>query len=195
MTTFEAYKIYLALRLHFTDKKYDIRKAKGHIYVPENILEKKPAIKYQLQKLIKKYPNEALINYFVANFKASERWGSLFDVEEGTKTYLEWQKINESLSYTYKQELQNLREQVETVDQLWDCSQGHPIILKSYFGKTCSLETVVILNKLYKFSDKVTEHLLTDPVWDSVSFLMDKYSPFVKIEKEKYLHMTEQAFV
>lgn len=51
MTTFEAYKIYLALRLHFTTDSYDITKTKGRIKASEKSLQKNIKLQYHLQKI------------------------------------------------------------------------------------------------------------------------------------------------
>lgn len=194
MTTLQSYRVYLALRLHFTDDKYDIRKTKGRINVTEAMLAKKQKIVLQLQKLQRKYPKKAFMDYFVANLSGGDKWGGLYDIIEGHQRYLKWQKRQESLSYTFKNEIGILAEQATTVENLWDCSNGHPIILREYLGGTISLETVAILNKLFIFHDVINTQLAGDPVWASVRSLLDKYSPFIQIDKEKYRIMTEQAF-
>ena len=194
MNTLQAYRMYTAVRLHFTDAKYDIRKTKGRVNIPESVLAKKPKIQYQIQKLLRKFPNDQFMNYCVANAVEGDRWAGLYDIDEGSNVYFEWQKRQDSLSYTYKQEVETLRDSVNIISDIWDCSNTHPVVLKSYLGKKCCLETVVILNKLYTFNNMITEQLIHDPVWSSVSLLVEKYSPFVQIDKEKYLRMTEQAF-
>jgi hypothetical protein len=68
------------------------------------------------------------------------------------------------------------------------------VILKAYCGKKCRLETLVILNKLYKFTVEMDEQLVLDPVWNSVSRTIHKYSPFIKVEKEKFSMITTQVF-
>ncbi len=193
MTVYRAYQLYLAVKLHFSNPKYNVIESKGHIRVPESALTKKPKVQYQLNKLIRKYGDVGFINYLVANSIAGVSYCGLFDIEQGHEIYLDWQKRQESLSYTYKSELENLLMQVPKLEDLWNCKDGHPILLKAYFAKTCSLETLVILNKLYRFSDVIDEQLVFDPVWGSVSLLLHKYSPFVKFDKEKFVRMTEQA--
>jgi len=49
MNILQAYRMYTAVRLHFTDAKYDIRKTKGRVNIPESVLAKKPKIQYQIQ--------------------------------------------------------------------------------------------------------------------------------------------------
>jgi hypothetical protein len=195
MNTFDAYKLYLALRLHFTSDNYDIRKTKGRVKASEETLKKNLKLQLKLMKLNKQYKKDELIDFFVANFISSDKWGGVYD-PQCDEIYLAWKKIQESLSYRYKQDLLHFRDNlnINNISDLWDSKNGHPIILKEYFGQRCTLETLIILNKLFKFTDIVDEQLVFDPVWNTISKLIYKYSPFIKIEKEKYNTMTAQVF-
>ena len=62
----------------------------------------------------------------------------------------------------------------------------HPLILRMYLSKIVSIETLVILNKLNNFTDKLDIELKDDIMWPDVSRLIKKYSPFLNINKEKY---------
>ena len=191
MTIDDAYRIYTALRLHFTTDNYDIR---------SGIIPKKPkagvktSFKKKLQTLMKQYnyQEEELIGYLVANFLNGNEWG-IFE-PMGHEIFMEWKRIQESLTYNYKQDITNLSYLVSTPQELFNSSQGHPVILKAYCGKKCRLETLVILNKLYKFTVEMDERLVLDPVWNSVSRTIHKYSPFIKVEKEKFSMITTQVF-
>lgn len=194
MTTFEAYKLYLALRLHFTTDNYDIRKTKGRVKASEKALAKNMKLQFYLRKLKSKYREQDFINYLVANFIAGDRWGGVYSTDTDDK-YMAWQRIHDSLSYVYKQDLQKLYDEgITTVQQLWDCNEGHPPILKKHFGQICCLETVVILNKLFKFNDMIDEQLIFDPVWSTFSKLIHKYSPFVRFDKQQFYQITYQVF-
>lgn len=195
MTNFEAYQLYLALRLHFTTDNYDIRKTQGRVKASQKTLDKNIKLQFSLKKLKEKYNKEAFINYLVSNFIAGDKWGGVFS-EDGEENYFKWQKVQDSLSYTYEQDLLLLNsEGINKLTELWNCSNGHPIIMKKYFGKICHLETLVILNKLFKFTDVIDEQLVLDPIWSSVSKLIHKYSPFVKIDKQKFNQITGRVFL
>ena len=193
MTGFQVYQIYLALKLHFTTDNYDIRKTRGRVKVSASAYEKKAKVKFQMQKFAKLYPNDSVIDFFVSNFIAGDKWGGVYNTESH-EIYLKWQKTRDSLTYSFKQDLENLSLQYKNIEELWECTHGHPPVITQYFGKTCNLETLVILNKLYKFTTHVDEQLTLNPLWQSISSLINKYSPFIKIEKEKYKTMTEQTF-
>lgn len=191
MNVIDAYKIYTALRLHFTTDNYDIR---------SGITPRKPkagvktSFKKKLEVLMKQYNyvEDEFIGYLVANFLNGNEWG-IFE-NTGPEIYTEWKRIQESLTYTFTQDMHYLASQVSSIEEMWNCSSGHPVILKAYCGKKCRLETLVILNKLYKFTTEIDEQLVLDPVWNSVSRTIHKYSPFIKVEKEKFSMITHKAF-
>lgn len=191
MTVNDAYKIYTSLRLHFTTDNYDIRSGIAPKKPKAGV---KPSFKKKLETLMKQYnyDEEEFINYLVANFLNGNDWG-IFE-NTGPEIFIQWKRIQESLTYTYKQDMEYLATQSMLIEDTWVCRNGHPAILKAYCGKKCSLETLVILNKLYRFSNEVDDNLVMDPVWTSTSRLIHKYSPFIKIDKDKFFMITQQAF-
>jgi hypothetical protein len=133
------------------------------------------------------------MEYLISNFVNGDKWGGVFSAD-GDDIYLAWKKTQESLTYIFGQEIEQLSEQYVNINEVWDCTNGHPDILKLYYGKRCHLETLVILNKLYKFRDVVNKELQQDPAWESVNRLLQKYSPFINIDKEKFSMITNKVF-
>ncbi len=88
------------------------------------------------------------------------------------------------MSYIFKEQITRLFEEYE-LDDLFDCSNGHPPILKEYLGEHIDLETVVILEKVFKFRSRFDKKL-DDPVWETVSMKIRKYDPFININVLQY---------
>ena len=63
--------------------------------------------------------------------------------------------------------------------------RGHPLILKRFLGGDISLETFVIFDIIFSFSEKFDEKLL-DPVWETVSMKIRKYKPFLSINVSNF---------
>ena len=160
MDPFDVYKIYLALKLHFTTESYDITKhkyaAKGK---KETFLKRKDLT--VLRKLARDFRRQEIIDILVANFVSGDRWGGMFDVE-AMETYKKWKANKERLSYTFEQDLNSIQLRMEK-DNIEDATvdDQHPLILKMLLGKQIALETVVILNKAVNFIDDTNP--LTDP--------------------------------
>lgn len=188
MNAFRAYRYYLALKMHFTTDRYDVIKHKGRIKASRESFMKH---EYMYQKLAKQYPDNEIVNFLVSNFVSGNQWGGVFD-SQSNETYLKWKKRIESLTYTFKSDLQtilmDLNLNVFDENQIFLVQKNqHPYIIRAYMSKKISLETLVILNKLFKFCDNFDNQIEENFVWPDISRLIKKYSPFVKIDKEKYL--------
>ena len=88
------------------------------------------------------------------------------------------------MTYLFKEQSNELLLNNE-LESLFDCSKGHPILLKKYLGGDVSLETFVIYDKIFSFRKKFDKKLL-DPVWETVSLKIQKYNPFLNIDVFKF---------
>ena len=105
-------------------------------------------------------------------------------IKNGEARYVDWKKKVESLSYNFKQEAESIFED-QKVDDVFDCSKGHPPILKRYLGGDTSLETMVICDRILGYREE-WDKKLNDPVWETVSLKMKKYKPFLNIDVFRY---------
>jgi hypothetical protein len=189
MDEYSVYKMYLALKLHFTTDQYDVIKQKGRIRASRQAFAKRKDI-FSIRKVSKTYSDEEVANFLVANFTSGDRWGGLFDAE-ASERYTEWQKKVQSLSYVFSNDLDALMEELEAENKTFDdaftiAKTQHPYIIKAFLRKTITLETLVILEKINPFLDNFDSHLSGDIMWPDISRLIRKYKPFLQIDKEKY---------
>jgi len=107
MEGMKAYQRYQALKLHFTSD-YDFVKYGGKIrkISEESFLKRKD--QFLFRKLERKYNDDELTNFFVANFvsQAGVRWVGEMSGQESEKVYLNWCKRIEAFSYYLKQDLE-----------------------------------------------------------------------------------------
>jgi hypothetical protein len=199
MSGFTSYAWYISLKQHFTTEKYDIIKS-GIIPVTQATYDKKGGVKYAMERLARKYSESDLCQYFIANCIAGDRYGGAFS-EEGPAIYLDWMKRKESLSYLYEQDLWELEniltreEESKKIENVFTCLGGkHPIILTEFLGKRVMLETLVILEQLYKYRAQLDETLAYDPIWKNTSKLLGKSLPFIDIEVLTFQRITETVF-
>ena len=187
MDAFQAYRYYLALKLHFTTDSYDVVKHKGRIRASrDSFMKHEPMYK----RIVKQYADDEVVNFLVSNFVSGDRWGGVFDADSNN-TYLSWKKRMESLAYTFKADMQRILTELNltsfdeaTIFQV--TKNQHPYIIRAYMSKTIAIETLVILNKLFGFCDKFDKDIEETLVWPDIARLIRKYSPFVKINKDRY---------
>lgn len=189
MDEFSVYKMYLALKLHFTTDAYDVIAQKGKVRASRQAFAKRKDL-YSIKKVSKTYTDEEVANFLIANFTSGDRWGGLFDAEANER-YKEWKKRKESLTYIFTRDLDNLvndmeMDKVPEEDLFKITKSQHPYIIKAYLRKTITVETLVILEKLEPFVEQFDLDIGNDVVWPDISRLIKKYKPFLKFDREKY---------
>ena len=192
---FDVYREYLALKNHFTKDSYDYFKYCGKSRATVQSFYKRRD-RFWFEKVARQKTDQEVIEFFVSNFitctDPSKLWiGEM--IREGDRRYEEWKKKNQSLSYVFKQETQNLFED-KKVDEVFTCSKGHPPVLKNFLKGNISLETLVIYDKIFLFG-KNFDKKLKDPVWESVSMKMKKYSPFLHIDVQRYKNILKEIIL
>ena len=186
MSPFETYQHYLALKSHFSNVKYDYFKYNKKVRASATSFNAR-SDKYWFEKTSRKYPDKEIVNFLVSNFVATDTpqnlWiGSL--INEGERTYVEWMKRQQSLTYLFKEQSEELLSETKLEDA-FNCSKGHPPILKKFLGGKISPEVLVIYDKIFQFG-KVFDTKLLDPVWEIVSLKIRKYNPFLQVDIFNY---------
>ena len=103
--------------------------------------------------------------------------------EDAEKVYKTWLKRQQSLSYVFKQELGKLD---SDFNRNFLCkSNEHPMLLKKFLGKEISLETMCLLFEFSGAKKYWDAKMQYDLVYDSVKTKIEKYSPFIKCDKDK----------
>ena len=186
MTPFQVYIEYLALKSHFSNEKYDYFKYNKKVRASVASFNKR-SDKYWFEKTSRKYNDKEIVDFLVSNFVAADNPQSIWIghiINSGERTYAEWMKTNQSLTYIFKEQSEELFSETK-LENVFDCSKGHPIVLKKFLGGKISIETLVIFDKIVLFGNSFDKKLL-DPVWEMVSLKIKKYSPFVQIDIFNY---------
>jgi hypothetical protein len=186
MTPFDAYKTYLALKNHFGKSNYDYFKYAGKSRASVASFEKRKD-KYWFERISRQKDDNEIKEFFVANLVEADDSSSVWIgnvIREGDTCYKEWQRRQQSLKYLFTQESEEMLSS-NNLEKLFDCSKGHPPVLKMFLSGKISIETLVIWDKIFLFG-KTFDKKLLDPVWELVSLKIKKYSPFLNIDVEDY---------
>jgi len=188
---FEAYKLYLALKNHFSQSSYDFFKYNGKVkanYDSFNVRKDK----YFFYKLSKK---KDVVQYLVANFidGKNHQWvGDLVQHEEAEAIYAEWQRRQQALTYTFKQDIEKLK---EDFNSNFVVKNGqHPFLLKLVLRRDISLETFIILNDIVRFTSVWNKHIEDTMVWPEFYMKCKKYRPFLKYEIAKFKQILKEKY-
>ena len=191
----DAYRCYLALKNHFTKDHYDYIKYRGKTRASNAAFYKRKD-RFWFEKFARQKNDKEIEEFFVSNFiystDPSTMWiGEM--IKEGEGRYQEWQKKVQSLTYVFKEETESVFEN-KKIDDMFDCSKGHPPILKIYLGGDISLESMVIYDRILGYG-KDFDKRLKDPVWETVSRKIKKYSPFLNIDVSRYKKILKEVII
>ena len=195
MMPFDSYKCYLAMKNHFTKDSYDYIKYRGKSRATLNAFYKRKD-RFWFEKFSRQKSDKEIEEFFIANFSSCPDPESLWIgemIKEGEGRYQDWQKKVQSLSYIFKEESESLFTN-NKVDDVFDCSKGHPLILKKYLGGHISLESMVICDRIFEYG-KDFDKKLKDPVWETVSRRVKKYSPFLNINVPRYKKILKEVVI
>jgi hypothetical protein len=175
------------MKNHFTKDKYDYHKYCGKSRATVQSFYKRKD-RFWFEKFARQKSDKEVEDFFVSNFitctDPSKLWiGEM--IRNGESRYTDWKRRTQSLSYIFKEETESIFNDGDFDSMFAMDGTRHPQILKEHLRGNVSIETLLILNHILGFKKQWDDNL-TDPVWESVSMKMKKYSPFLNIDVPKY---------
>ena len=193
---FDCYKSYLGLKNHFTKQNYDYHRYGGKSRASlESFYKRKD--RFFFEKLSRQKDDSEVIEFFVSNFVSCDDPQSLWIgeiVRNGETNYTNWKKRLQSLSYTFRTEIENVFSDKKFDEMFYIDGTRHPHIVREHLGKNLSLESLVILNKILGFK-KEFDRRLDDPIWKFLSMRIDKYDSFIHIDVFKFKSILKEVII
>jgi len=196
VTPFDVYKSYLGLKNHFTKSNYDYHRYGGKSRASLQSFYKRRD-RFFFEKLSRQKDDSQVVEFFVSNFVSCDDPQSLWIgeiVRNGEQNYTDWKRRLQSLSYTFKTEIEDVFTDKDFDVMFKIEGTRHPQIIKEHLSKTISLETMVILNKIIGFKDDFDKKL-SDPVWKFLSMRINKYNSFIHIDVFKFKSILKEIIV
>jgi len=194
---FNAYKLYLAVKNHFTTN-YDFFKYNGKVNAKEDSFLKRRD-KFFFAKLQRKYNDRQLRDLFVSNFADGEDfWIGNVLTQKAESVYNDWTARQIKLSYIFEQDLIFLKEYYSErnldFNSLFVMENGHPILLQCVLRNDIFVESMIIIDNALNYSKRWNK-TFDDPVWTEFKKRMDKYSPFIVFDINKAKKIMRKVFV
>lgn len=194
MDPFSCYKTYISIKNHFTIDNYDYHKYGGKSRATIQSFYKRKD-RFWFEKLSRNKIDKEIVDFFVANFVSCDDPENLWIgeiIHEGEVKYKNWMKRIQSLSYFFNEEINDIFLN-KNFDEIFEIkNNNHPILLKNYFQKKISLESMIILDNILGYK-KNFDKKLDDPIWKFVSMRMSKYSSFLHIDIFKYKKILKEC--
>lgn len=182
MNPYDFYRIQLPIHLHFTST-YDYFKYHGKtkFVSSEDFIRKR---EFPLFRGMANKVNTSQCKDFCVAQYASDRDSFIFNsVEQAWQTYVEWEKKQNLLSETVRNDLQLILSSNIILKTIRDGT-----LLQMAAQNKVQKETVIILDSVFaRFLDSWKTKYANDPYLIKVVERLIKYRPFVTFNKEKII--------
>lgn len=179
MTGFETYKLYMAVKLHFTTD-YDIFEHQARVRGWLETFEKRND-KYLFEKLGKKYDTKVM-QFFVANFVYGNQWAVYSG--ESEEYFNTWNRRKESMTQCFKNDLCKIQDMLDieklSIPDLY--TDDVPRLLKYYIGGKITFETMVILEN---YANYLPDWQSRVSLWKNHFLILQKGKRFVKYDESR----------
>lgn len=201
MKGFDAYKKYVAIKLHF-QSDYDYFKFAGKANASrESFANRKD--RHIFDRLAKVYDAEQFETLLVANFLTnSDVWIGDIASETGRIKYLDLKKKFQSLQYQFKQDMTRIKDEMtrdgKNFDSLFHIDSDescYPKIVDMMVQQDITIESFVIMNKILNFMPRISKRISDDLVWPEIRKLVTKYSPFVRVDLKSFRVIMKSTFL
>ena len=199
MTSYEAYTLYLAIKLHFTTPNYDYFKHNAKVNSSFNSFIKRND-RFFFHKLATKY-GENLQDYYVSNFvDRPKTWVGDLVRADGDTIYNKWRKYNESFSYNFRNDCVLIRNVIDgdniRFDDVFSVDSGqHPRLLRLLLSGKVSIQSVIIFDKILSFISRWDKEIKETIIWPEKSFKITKLRPFINVNITKCKFIMKEIFV
>lgn len=195
MNGYDLYCTYQAIKLHFTSENYNFFHYDGKTKVSVDAFQKRRD-KFLFHRLARKYRDEEMISFLVANFvRSDDNWTKSLLEEEAEETYREWKRVTDSMSKVYSEDLQKIATK-ETFNKLFEVEDGqHPKLLVAFLQKEVTIETLVILNNIFNFISIWDKKISDDIIYPKISRKVRKYGAFLNVNVDKYKLLTKKVLL
>ncbi len=192
---FEAYKIYIACKLHFESKSYDYFRYNGKSSVtPKSFYMRRD--KYFFTKLVKKYGLDELPFFFATNFaKHGTKWIGDLNEDAADETFKAYKSMMESFTYRFKNDIDKIVS-VNDFKSLFVVEDGqHPPLVKQLLHGEIPLETFVVMNRFLNFMPKFDKEITDPMLWPDISMKIHKYDKFIKVNDKKVAEALKECLL
>ena len=188
MDGFKAYKYYMAVKLHFTSKKYNVFETRGNVKGTRDAFNSRND-RYIFEKLGQKYDDREIIQFFVSNF-AYGNDTAIYGNSEAEDLYFEWQKRKQSITKTFIDDLANIMNMCDvhkfSYDGIFKSKDGDlPVLTSMFLSGKISIETLRMIDDVEPFVESWENDPMIKIVLGDKLLRIEKLKGFVKYDSDK----------
>lgn len=191
MDAFDAYKLYVSLKNHFSSKSYDYFKYNGQVRASKDTFDRRRD-KYFFHKLSK---HKDILGFLVSNFVYNkDAWvGEMVQNESAEDHYKKYLKFKESITYQFTEDIDKLNPNFNANFEVIDGQ--HPELLRKCMRGEVNIETLIILNDIVGFMNQWNKKIEDTALWPEIYLRCKKYRPFIEFDKDKLKKIVVDKFI
>ena len=183
---YDAYRMYLGLRLHFNSKSYDYVRYYGSVNCTKDSFMKRTD-RYFFHKMGKKYNGELepfLVSNFVSNESVNPKW---LTGDQASENYNKWKKNQQSITRIFDQDLKKCLDIYDSFGIMFvtESRNSHPPIVKMIQAGKIEIQSVIILDHYLNWIDYVEREVDDEWIWPRIRNMLRKCQPFIKFNETK----------
>ena len=187
MNEFEAYQLYVGLKTHFTNSRYDY-----FSNFPRRITAKTYNKRHDHWCFRKLARHPDLVGLLVSNLIIDTNiWSEYLLKNEAEMNLVEYNRRRQSLFYTFQEDIKQLNSDFDSNIKTIDGSIP-PLFCLLIRGIIC-LESVVIITDITNALGYWDKQLKGDLLWETTRLKL-KYRSFMEYEKKKYQNEMVRTF-
>ena len=199
MDGFKAYKYYMAVKLHFTSRKYNVFETRGHVKGTREAFNARND-RYIFEKLGQKYDDREIIQFFVSNF-AYGNDTAIYGNSEAEELYFEWQRRKQSITKIFIDDLANVMNICDVhkfnIEGIFKSNNGDlPVLTSMFLSGKITIETLRMIDDIEPFVESWENDPMIKIVLGDKLLRIEKLKGFVKYDKDKitkvYNHFKEE---
>jgi hypothetical protein len=195
MNGYDLYCTYQAIKLHFSTEQYNFFHYDGKTRVSIDAFQKRRD-KFLFHRLARKYRDDEMVPFLVANFVHSDdNWTKSLLEEEAEQTYRDWKRRTDSMTKIYSDDLQKIATK-DNFNDLFKVEEGQfPKLLVLFMQNEVTMETMVILNNIFDFIRIWDKKISDDIIYPKISRKIRKYGSFLNVNVDKYKTLTKETLL
>jgi len=197
---FEVFKIYLAVKLHFTTDKYDYSKYDGQINAKlENFTKRND--RYFFHKLSTRYGKDDILDFFVSNFLIdSKKWVGNLLKNDGKYEYDKFRLYKENINESFRRDciviFSDFNNRRLSFDYGFSVFGGqHPRALQLLIQKKIGYQTALILDHYLSYIKDWDLQIKEKVVWKDISKKIKKFKPFFHFNSVECKQVLKEVFI
>ena len=195
MNGYDLYGLYQAIKLHFSSEQYNFFQYDGKTRISVDAFQKRRD-KFLFHRLARKYRDEEMVPFLVANFvDRDDNWTKSLLEEEAEQAYRDWKRRTDSMTKIYTEDLQKIANK-DNFNELFKVKEGQfPKLLSAFMQNDITIETMVILNNLFDFIRIWDKKIEDDIIYPKMSRKVRKYGAFLNVNVDKYKSLTKKTLL